>query len=133
MNTYREMKVLDIELENKPTDAKVSKMAELRIRNFLCFSELQSYNDTGQWRYKHPFVIHQSERARLEELKRRDPEAFLRKYANCSYNIKRYISFLKNDTRADRRESDKKNLTRYRELETIFKDIISNETNNNRS
>lgn len=127
------MKVLDIELEKKPTDAKVSKMAELRIRNLLCFSELQSFNDTGKWRNKHPFIVHQSERVQLEELKRRDPEAFLRKYANCSYNIKRYNSFLKSDIRADRRESDKKNLVRYQELETIFKDIIGNETNDNHS
>lgn len=126
------MKVLDTELENKPTDAKVAKLAEIRIRNLLCFSELQSYNDIGKWKNKHPFIVHQSERTQLEELKRRDPEAFLKKYANCSYNIKRYNSFLKNDTRSDRRESDKKNLTKYQELETIFKDII-NETNDNRS
>lgn len=127
------MKVLDDELEKSPTDKKVARMAELRIRNLLCFSELQSFNDTGMWKNKHPFIVHQSERARLEELKRRDPEAFLRKYANCSYNIKRYNSFLKSNTRSDRRESDKKNLNRYQELETIFKDIISNETNDNRS
>ena len=44
------MAVLDTELENNPTDAKVARMAELRIRNLLCFSELQSFNDTGQWR-----------------------------------------------------------------------------------
>ena len=127
------MAVLDTELENNPTDAKVARMAELRIRNLLCFSELQSFNDTGRWRNRHPFIIHQSERAQLEELKRRDPETFLRKYANCSYNIKRYNSFLKKDGRSDRRESDKKNLIRYQELETIFKEIISNETNNNRT
>ena len=127
------MAVLDTELENNPTDAKVARMAELRIRNLLCFSELQSFNDTGQWRNRHPFVVHRSERCKLEELKRRDPEGFLRKYANCSYNIKRYNSFLKKDDRSDRRESDKKNLIRYQEWETIFKDIISNETDDNRS
>lgn len=125
------MMVLDAELENKPTDAKVARMAELRIRNLICFSELQSFNDVGQWKNKHPFVVHQSERSKLEELKRRDPESFLRKYTNCSYNIKRYKSYLRNNTRTDKRESDRKNLIRYRELETVFKAIISNETNDN--
>ena len=122
------MVVLDKELDTKPTDAAVARLAELRIRNLLCFSELQSFNDTGRWRNKHPFLSHQSERSKLEELKRKNPEAFLRKYANCRDNIKRYTSFLKNESRTTRRETDMQNLSRYRELESIFKDII-NENN----
>ena len=41
------MKQLDELLDKKPTRRAVVDMAELRIRNLLAFSELQTYNDTG--------------------------------------------------------------------------------------
>ena len=40
------MAVLDTELENNPTDAKVARMAELRIRNLLCFSMIPDSGET---------------------------------------------------------------------------------------
>ncbi|RGN43812.1 MULTISPECIES: hypothetical protein [unclassified Bacteroides] len=124
------MKVLDKELDQKPTPQKVKKMAELRIRNLLAFSELQSYNDTGKWRYKHPIIAHQSERSQLEELRRTNPQEFLRQYAACHDNIKRYTSYLKNPSREVRREKDRINLTRHKEREILFKSILES-TNNN--
>lgn len=121
------MKVLDQELDQKPTTQKVKRMAELRIRNLLAFSELQSYNDTGKWRYKHPIIAHQSERSQLEELRRTNPQEFLKQYAACNANIKRYASYLKNSSREDRRDKDKFNLTRYKEREVLFKSILESE------
>lgn len=118
------MKVLDQELDQKPTPQKVKKMAELRIRNLLAFSELQSYNDTGKWRYKHPLIVHQSERSRLEELYRTNPQEFLKQYAACRDNIKRYTSYLKNPSRKARQEKDKINLARHKEREVLFKSIL---------
>lgn len=131
VNTWREMKVLDTELDDKPTEAKVVKMAEIRIRNLQCFEELQSFNDTGNWVNKHPLLIHYSERFQLEELRRRDPAAFLQKYANCQQNIKRYKSYLNNKSRADQRASDKKNLNKHQEIKIIFETILNDETRNN--
>lgn len=125
------MKVLDTELDNLPTEAKVAKMAETRIRNLQCFEELQSFNDTGKWKNKHPLLIHYSERFCLEELRRRDPAAFLHKYANCQQNIKRYKSYLNNKSRADQRESDKKNLVKHQERQVIVETIMNDERNNN--
>lgn len=125
------MKVLDAELDDKPTEAKVAKMAETRIRNLQCFEELQSFNNTGKWKNKHPLLIHYSERFLLEELRRRDPAAFLQKYANCQQNIKRYKSYLNNRSRADRREGDKKNLVKHQERQVIFETILNDERNNN--
>ena len=52
------MKQLDEQLDKKPTTQAVIDMAELRIRNLLAFEELQSFNDTGKFRYKHPFIAH---------------------------------------------------------------------------
>ncbi len=118
------MKVLDAELDSSPTRNKVAQMAEARIRNLQCFEELQSFNDTGKWKNKHPLLIHQSERFKLEDLKKKDPEAFLQKYANTNHNIKRYKSFLKNEDRKDKRKTDKQNLTKHLELKTVFEDIL---------
>lgn len=125
------MKVLDAELDDKPTEAKVAKMAETRIRNLQCFGELQSFNDTGKWRNKHPLLIHYSERFQLEELRRRDPAVFLQKYANCQQNIKRYKSYLNSKSRVDKHDGDKKNLVKHQERRVIFETILNDEKNNN--
>lgn len=125
------MKVLDAELDTHPTTAKVTKMAELRIRNLLCFSELQTFNDTGKWRNKHPLIIHHSERFKLEELRQRNPEEFLKQYANCNHNIKRYKSYLKNPDRADKKASDKKNLQKHKERIIIFESILKEDDKRN--
>lgn len=119
---------LDKKLDSKPTSRDVARMAELRIRNLQAFSELQTFNDSGKWKYKHPLIIHMSERFQLEELMKRNPEMFLKEYANCANNVKRYRSFLKNKSRTDKRESDKKNLQKHRERQTIFENIL-NENN----
>lgn len=118
------MKVLDIELDDKPTEAKVAKIAETRIRNLQCFEELQSFNDIGKWVNKHPLLIHYSERFQLEELRRKDPETFLQKYAACNQNIKRYKSYLNNPNRSGNHENDKKNLAKHQERRVIFESII---------
>lgn len=119
------MKVLDAELDQKPTPTKVKQMAELRNQNLLAFFELESFNQTGKWRYKHPLIKHQSEQSILEELRKTNPEEFLRQYAACNANVKRYTSYLKNTKREDKRKSDKQNLTKHKEREALFKSILS--------
>lgn len=120
---------LDKVLDGKPSEKDIIRMAELRIRNLLAFDELKHYNDSGKWRYKHPLIVHMSERFALEELKRRNPEKFLKEYANCAHNIKRYSSYIKNAGREDKRKSDSQNLKKHQERRTIFEDIIANENN----
>ena len=119
------MVALDKVLDGTPTGKDVAQMAELRIRNLQAFDELKSFNDSGKWRYKHPLIIHMSERFSLEELRRRNPEKFLKEYANCAHNVKRYSSYLKNPARADKAQTDKENLNKHRERQTIFEDIIA--------
>lgn len=120
---------LDKILDNTPTAKDVMRMAELRIRNLQAFSELQSFNDSGKWRYKHPLIIHMSERFQLEELRRRNPEQFLKEYANCSHNVKRYKSYIKNEKRKDKRKQDKENLSKHAERQTLFENILSENEN----
>lgn len=118
------MKQLDERLDDKPTKRAITDMAELRIRNLLAFEELQSYNDTGKFRYKHPLIAHQSERALLESLLRTDTQEFLRRHKNVLDNIRRYESYLKRTDRESRRTQDRENLRRHREREAIFKAIL---------
>jgi hypothetical protein len=127
VNTYRELKVLDVELDIKPTFKKVADMAELRIRNLQCFKELQFFNDTGAWANCHPLLVHYSEHFRLEKLRKTNPEGFLKEYANCTGNIKRYRSYLNSNSRSDQRDSDKKNLRKHEERRVIFENILKNE------
>lgn len=121
------MKVLDSELDTKPTARAVKLLADLRIRNLLAFRELQMFNDTGKWLYQHPLIKHQSERAQLLALKQNDPEEFLKQYAACNHNIKRYSSYIKNKDRESSRAKDKKNLRRHQDKALLFKSILENE------
>ena len=125
------MQQLDEQLDKTPPERAVTDMAELRIRNLLAFEELQSFNDTGKFKYKHPLIIHQSERAQLEELLRKNPQEFLRYHKNVLDNIRRYESYLKRVDRESRRAQDKENLRRHREREAIFKAILESTTNKN--
>ncbi len=122
------MKELDVKLDNSPTEGDVIEMARLRERNLLSFKELQSYNDSDNWNYKHPLIVHMSERFILEELRRRNPEQFLKEYSNCANNVRRYKSFLKNKSRAGSRKRDRENLKKHRERLAIFESILSDET-----
>lgn len=124
------MKALDAELDTKPTITKVKQMAELRIQNLQCFSELKSYNDTGQWRYEHPLIVNQSERMLLEDLLRKNPSQFLKDYASCEGNIKRYSSYLKSEKRKDNRKTDKINLQRHISRAKLFKSILEENDKN---
>lgn len=125
------MKQLDESLDKKPVKRDIIDMVELRIRNLQAFDELQSFNDTGKFKYKHPLIIHQSERAQLEELLRKNPQEFLRYHKNVLDNIRRYESYLKRVDRESRRAQDKENLRRHREREAIFKAILESTTNKN--
>ena len=119
------MRELDKALDDKPTARQVALMAETRIRNLLCFRELETFNKSGTWMYKHPLIIHRSERYSLVELYKRNPERFLKEYANCAHNVKRYTSYLKNETRKHRRKADRALLRNHQERQVIFENILA--------
>ncbi|MCD7937860.1 MAG: hypothetical protein LUG98_13460 [Tannerellaceae bacterium] len=121
------MKELDEELEQRPTPKKVRELAELRIQNLQSFSELQSFNDTGKWKYEHPLLAGHSERSQLEELRRKDPEDFLKQHSNCIKNIQRYQSYLKSPKREEKREADRKNLNKHIQRVKLFKSLLQSE------
>ena len=124
INTYRKMKQLDELLEKERNAQAVADMAELRIRNLQAFAELQSFNNTGKFLYKHPLLFGRSEIAQLIKLLRTDPAEFLRQHKNVLDNIKRYRSYIKRTDRKNRRADDLKNLERHREREKLFKMVL---------
>ena len=127
VNTYRQMKVLSDILDNKPTAQTVMQLVELRIQNLICFKELQTFNDTGQWLYQHPLISNQSKFSTLQDLKRKNPEEFFKQYALTESNIRRYQSYIKSETRKDKRNLDRQNLQKHKDLSKIFKSILENE------
>jgi len=120
------MKVLDVLLDTKPTEKAVKDLAELRIRNLLCFRELQSFNDTGKWLQKHPLIMHRSVYSRLEEIFILNHTKFMDEYKLCCANIARYESYLRSDKRIDRRDTDKALLQKHTETKSVFESVIEN-------
>lgn len=88
------MSAIDRMLDSQPTDDLVEELAELRIRNLLCFEELESFNNTGRFVCKHPLVQQYSMHSILTDLLRNDPNKFLKEYRNTANNVSRYQSYL---------------------------------------
>jgi hypothetical protein len=82
-------------------------------------------NDTGDFKYKHPVIIHFNIRSELEAMLTSNPELFLEEYANTRENVKRYRSYLNNKKRSkEQRERDEKNLRKHAVKENLMKDIL---------
>ena len=125
------MKVLDTELDNSPTENSVRGMAELRIRNLLCYRELKARDDGGKYENIRPFLVRREEVAELRRLWNSDREEFMREYTNCRTNARRYRALLKRDNIADpEKEKYMTLLMKHQERELIFKEIYGNEPNN---
>jgi hypothetical protein len=131
INTYNRLKVLDSKLDHRPSVSAVKEMAELRIRNLLCFNELKSLNNTGKFLYQHPLIQCLSERMELEKLFRTDPEEFLHRYKSASTSLRRYEGYVKNKRQGHEIE-DRSHLQYYRNLIQNFRDIITNSNEGNR-
>lgn len=109
----------------------VRQLVELRIQNLVCFRELQSFNDTGEWLYIHPLISNLSKFSTLQDLKRKNPEEFLKQYALTESNIRRYQSYIKSDSRKDKRTHDRNNLQKHQDLSKVFKSILENDDKDN--
>ena len=120
------MEKIDSIIDNEPTAKLVRDLAELRNRNLLAFDELQSYNDTGEFKLKHPLIIHYSLKSELLKLKKNNPDRFLEEYANTRDNVKRYSSFTKSKSRSDNQKlKDKENLKKHQIKESVFKEVFN--------
>lgn len=121
--------MLEKELDENPTPSAIIEMAELSVRHLLCFRELEAFNNTGKFLYKHPLILKNTERSRLIELLKRDPKLFLDEYGNVRNNVSRYQSFL-NKKKVNPSERDKwqKQLDKHAEKLDLMSQIL-NEVN----
>ena len=91
------MQEIDVLLDDQPELSK--DMVLLDERNRQAHKELASFNETGQFVNKHPFVIkkrqYKDSYTELVELKRTNPSAFLHEITNVTQNIRRIRSQLK--------------------------------------
>lgn len=122
------MVAIDSVIDDSPTAQRIADLAELRNRNILAFEELQHFNDTGTFKFKHPLIIHYSLHSELKALKKRNPDEFLEQYANTRDNVKRYNSYLKRKGRPQEKlDKDRENLKKHLAKEQVFKEVLSNE------
>lgn len=123
------MVLLDKTIDQEPTKESVRRLAELRIRNLLCFKELKTYNATGKFLLEHPLIRQFSLRAELENMLARNPDQFLEEFRNVANNVSRYRSYLNGD-KTDKKKTDswKTQLRKHQERETLMKDILTNKS-----
>lgn len=119
------MKAIDAVIDEKPTEKRVRDLAELGVRNRMCFRELQNYNDTGQWLNRHPLLKHHSLHTQMRKLLQTDRGAFLSEYAKTNGYVSRYRSYINNSGRtAAQHDKDKRNLLKHTEREQIMKEVL---------
>ena len=128
--SYQKMIIADELLEKEPTADLVKGLAELRIRNLLCFSELEMFNSTGKFKGMHPLLKHFTVRQSLVKIKKEDPEQFLEEFSNTRDNVKRYSSFLKRDkVQPKQKENWQKQVDKHTQRLELIKEIMSDEQN----
>lgn len=125
INTYREAKALDAEIDNAPTAAAVARLAELRIENLAAHKELVSFNATGQFLHRHPLVTRRTTSNQLLQLRRTDPTEFLRRYHAAQSNLRRYTAYARNPARTKQHEADVAQVKKYTDLTAIFKTLLN--------
>ena len=103
----------------------------IKYESIVIFTkELQLYNDHKTFHYKHPIVVRRKQYddriAELYELKRSNPDAFLKEITNTTQNIRRIRSNInKQKYKSDEeRESWEDNLSRAEIRESVLKEII---------
>lgn len=95
------------------------------IRMEQCFAELKKFNDTGQFIGKHPFISQQTERERVTELLKTNPDAYFQERKNIELNITRYTSQLKSKKlNKEKKALAAENLEKYKALLTMYKEIF---------
>lgn len=99
-------------------------LAEARSRNILAQKELESFNDSGKWRNKHPLLSQFSLKTKYISLHQSNPDEFLNEFAKTVGYIGRYTSYLNNNNRSEEQhDRDKKNLEKYTEIKEIMIEV----------
>lgn len=126
INCWSELKRLEALTQGEFTDFDtLADIVRLAARLEMCFNELRSFNNTGRFIGKHPFISAKDERSRIFDILRRNPETYFQERKNVELNISRYSSQVnssKLDT--DKKEKAKINLEKFQALLQVFKDVF---------
>jgi hypothetical protein len=101
---YERMQNLDKILDKEPTLDNIRQMVTDDERNRLSFLELEAYQKTGAFLYKHPILTKHKTTNDLEALRKANPERFMSELVNADKNITRYRSQIKNNKYKDDEE-----------------------------
>lgn len=128
INLYHRLQKIEKELDGllEVDRDVVESMVMLSIRSELCFSELKSFNDTGQFIGKHPFIRQKDERHRVSELLRTDPDKYFDERKNIELNIARYSSQL-NSRKTDNAQKERAmaNMEKFKTILQLYKDVFN--------
>lgn len=128
VNLWNRLKEIEKDTEGaEQMDASLLEETVLKsVRMELCFSELKSFNDTGQFIGRHPFIKEKDERARVQEMLRTDPDRYFEERKNIELNITRYSSQI-NSRKASpaQKERAAENLDKYKALLQMYREIFT--------
>ena len=96
------------------------------IRMELCFEELKAFDRTGKFLGKHPFIACRSERERVAELLRSDPDKWFEERKNIELNITRYTSQISSDRFSEEKKKKFAELLEQHQASlAIYKEIFN--------
>ena len=127
INCWSELKRLEALTQGEFTDFDtLADIVRLAARLEMCFNELRSFNNTGQFLGKHPFISAKDERSRIFDILRRNPEEYFQERKNVELNISRYSSQVNSQKLDDeKKEKAKTNLEKFQALLQVFKDVFN--------
>ncbi len=95
------------------------------VRLELCYRELKTMNSTGTFFGKHPFIAQKTERERVSDLLRSDPDKYFEERKNIELNITRYNSQINSKkSSAEKKERARVNVEKYEALLQMYKEIF---------
>ena len=126
INCWSELKRLEAITQGEITDFDtLADIVRLAARLEMCFNELRSFNNTGKFLGKHPFISSRDERSRIFDILRRNPEEYFQERKNVELNISRYGSQVNSPKLAgEKKEKAKTNLEKFQALLQVFKDVF---------
>jgi hypothetical protein len=123
--SYENMQELNASIDTSTDQA--GEMVANDLSNHLAFCELEAYNETGKFLYKHPILATYIQEKKLESLRKADPERFMNDLINADKSITRYKSQIKNNKYKNKEELIKwQNLINdYETKLKLMKEIIA--------
>lgn len=131
---WSRLKELEQQMEDETDRSLIAEYVDLSVRLELCFDELRSLNDKGDFLGLHPFITMKSEKERIDELLRTDPEKYFEERKNVEMNIARYSSYLKSPKYDEpKKKKFREFLEKFQAMLNLYKDRLAESMKNMRT